>query len=164
MEALLKYLLKVCRFDGPLSEFKKRLASQTSEYSKMTLGQLVAAVPERLFNTELVQSQRPTDITEPWLTFSFGFDQGNAVLTEWASQLVSLKNDRNALVHHFFDEHQLKTLEACDKVSAELDALMARTQEPYNFVFSMVQGINAHFDDIQAGRVKFTEQPAEDRA
>jgi hypothetical protein len=158
IEGLLKYLLNVCRFDGPIGEFKKRLASETNQYSRKTLGELVGELPDKLIDTKLAQSRSPAESAEAWFTFSFGFEQGNAFVTDWAERLKSIKNERNDLVHHFLGRHYLQTLDACAKASAELDAQRERTLEPYQFLLSMVQSIKQHFGDIQAGRVRFTEQ------
>jgi hypothetical protein len=157
MEQLLKVLLTLSRFDGSLSEIKERLVKQKGRISKMTLGMLVAEIPERLLKTEHQESSEPAVLVEPWFAFTVRFTQAGETLRDLPSQLELITDKRNALIHHFIDRHNLHSIEGCNTASAELDALLEEVTKPYEFVLSLARSLQQLIEDIRADRIEVTD-------
>lgn len=160
IERLLKCLLGACNFDGPIGEINERLAGQTSPYSRDTLGTLLSRLPHSLFRVETQKSRRPVESTEPWVTFSFGFEPGSEVLSQWTAQLHTVKEERNRLIHHFLESHKLLSVDGCDKACVELDSLLERTMPPYEYLLSIVYGLTKQLSDMEKGPFDIRIVPA----
>ena len=119
VEGLLRVLLVDSHISGYMSEIRAKHARRQASIDKQTMGQVLRQyldIPQ--LNTQ--SSSEPTELKEAWISFTVAFedDQGSRRLQESLSELVAERND---LIHHFFSQWNLHSVEDSQRVQAHLD-------------------------------------------
>ena len=137
-EFLLKHLLgrSGARFES--SGLEAALAQRQDKVSDQTLGMLVRQLFEEFLFSH--SSPPPNELppiqkrhqSDRELAFAFTTTVGNELHAEWKARLETLVNDRNRLVHHFWDDFPpgtLDTPEGCQKALAGLEEQRNRIRQ-----------------------------------
>lgn len=99
IEFMLKHLISRSQLHGRASELADNLEKNKQDIHKKTLGLLA----KDLFNTVYTDTQSvepPSDLAEPWISFTFTSETDESALNDFKLKLENLINQRNELIHH----------------------------------------------------------------
>lgn len=120
LENILKFLASAQHPSMPLSEAMRTRESRIAAIRVKTMGQVAGQVVEELFSSSDASSA-PDEIVEPWLAFSYRIESDSVELERNRKALESLIKERNDLVHQLIQRWNLRDVESCRALSAELD-------------------------------------------
>ena len=138
VEHALKWLLTRNAFEGPIEEYADYFQTRAAHVNAMTLGKLV-----EMYSTEvlrdageaILEKERPAD----WVTFSFRTSAEADYIAGLRSDLKSMTDERNQLVHHFLPRWQPHNAEALTEALAYLDEQQERVRPMHEHVTSSLQ-------------------------
>ncbi|MCP5147193.1 MAG: hypothetical protein H6986_03655 [Pseudomonadales bacterium] len=113
MEGVLKYLVSHGNIAGTATELKPKFDKQKQSVSKRTLGMVVGD-----FLDGTTQPPEPEKLTEVYFSFSFETE----VDEDLKAEIEELVAERNNLIHHFFAEVEVESLDSWLNASDRLDA------------------------------------------
>lgn len=159
LEGILKFLAIVQHPSTPLSKAKVLQVTRAAAVRTQTLGQTAGQVAETLYADCDPESCAPTEISEPWLAFSFRIVADGASIETDRKTLRALIEERNKLVHHLLSRWNLHDAESCRALCAELDdqrSMIAREIERYrayaNGLREMAKELQAYLDSDEGKR------------
>lgn len=126
LEGILKFLALGQHPSTPLSKAKALRVARAESVRTRTLGQVAGQVADALYADSDAESCAPTEISEPWLAFSFRIVADADSINADRSTLKALIDERNDLVHHLLSRWNPRDLASCRALCAELDGQRSR--------------------------------------
>lgn len=143
-EQLLKSMLALQKFSGTPETLPMALDNRKAEISGRTMGTLVGRLMAEYVMKEGCEfpdeaSDRPRDSS--FFAFQAQLnlpDEDHAALQTDLRELVTL---RNALVHHFIEEHDLQTVDGCLQAQDALSASYAKIDRQFQQLRTLAAGM-----------------------
>ena len=121
IEVNLKLLLAHAQISGPVTAITKIIKKQEADNKYGMFGVLIKKYISS-FLTPRAPSDASNEIDEPHLTFSIDLDLDPAAASLEQAFVEGMSTDRNALVHHFVEQQDLRSPEHCIAACAWLDS------------------------------------------
>lgn len=154
-ERLIKAMVAHHRFSGPIHDLERSRVAQVDATARKTLGTLVGdLLGSYVVAGEIEPAERST-INPPegvnWLAMQMSLDLSSEDFARAKNELRDMVLLRNNLVHHFIEQHDLRSLDgcrgaqgalvsACNRIDQNLEQLRewAGTMEEMRLVLSRV--------------------------
>jgi hypothetical protein len=150
LEHILKFLASAQHPSTPMSKAMETRAERTDSIRVQSLGQIAGQVVEELFAAPDDEASAPTEITEPWLSFSFRIAIDESSSEDTRKTLKALIDERNQLVHHLLSRWNLRDAEGCGALSHELDQQRLRIVRETDRFRAYANTISQMANELQA--------------
>jgi len=150
LERQLKFVISIATESGTLgasgtihSNREKRIAKTRTK----TMGQLIGQVVDE-FHRNTPAQEPPEHLDQFWISSSFRVVYDDEFYERKKSVLSSLVDDRNNLIHHFFDKYDLSSVGSCQSAGAYLDEQHLILAEQLTETFDTLQQILAFREEL----------------
>ncbi len=157
-ELLVKALVVNQDIAGPISETAAILAERAAGVAKKTLGTLVRQLPGQYLVTDVKDEAEPGSPSKsPFgihASFRARLQMAPDDLQRTVAGMRELVALRNNLVHHFIQQHDLRTMEGCRAAKDALHESEIRVERELDqmkvWVDDMCEGMRAHIEHLQS--------------
>lgn len=147
IEGNLKALLASRSVSAPISELTKNWQAQAERTARRSLGMLTG---------DYVDAEDPSDAADtaasptPHLSIHHAIHWGSSEFIWTPDQLKALVESRNALAHLFLEQHELDSLEGCERALDWLD-------EQYSQAIRLLKRLRLECETVGQGWTQFAE-------
>lgn len=145
MEAMLKFVLTVGNFTGPISKTESLLNGNAKRVRSQPMGHLVEQAARALHSDP---PKPPPDIAEIWFSHSFSLKDGGSQLPQWRREMRRVVKERNSLIHNMLAAWNPNSLDSSMALCKELDGQRERIISAYNHLESVVLAIRESHQEL----------------
>ena len=145
IEKILKHLISNCSVSGNISNLEKIKDKKTKATMSLNMGVLVGQLIDNIYITkDQVEewSNRPVNekpLNETRVSFNFNIETTAEFIKQRKSELKSLVNERNHLVHHLFTDKNIHSFDDLVEVEQYLDNQRIRVIKEYSNLLEIVK-------------------------
>lgn len=121
VEKLLKHLNTSREISGYMSELEEKRKIRADEIGKLNMGPLVGQLMDNIYSEFDESRSGPENLKEPYFTFTFKIQTDADFVERRRLALKSLVDERNHLIHHFFNEFDINAIERHIEIEMYLD-------------------------------------------
>lgn len=121
IERLLKHLNTSREISGYISELEEKRKLRAEEFAKLNMGPLVGQLIDNIYSGFDESKKAPEELKEPYLNFSFKIQTDADFVERRKQALKSLVEERNHLIHHFFQEFNINAIDHYPEMECYLD-------------------------------------------
>ncbi len=149
VEHLLKRLTVMSMPPVPLSKMAVRVQKHVSAVNGSTMGTLAGKLMDTVLNSQC-EEESPREIDEAWIGFRFSIEVDAELKELHASEMQTLVEARNDLVHHFLPRWHSSVAGDAKGALQYLDTQMADTQR-------MMERLQDWLTTLESGRKEYVE-------
>jgi hypothetical protein len=144
IEAMLRFILTVTNFSGPLPKAQSHLKRRSKNVRRQSMGKLAATAAKALHSDA---PGTPPDVKEAWISLSFSLKDGGSRI-EWRAAMRHVVKERNRLIHQMVASWNPHAVESCTALCEELDQQRERMIPAYKHLESVVSAIRESHRDL----------------
>lgn len=150
IEQLLKVINTCSGISGYVSNFENSLKQRADEFHNQTMGTLVKLLFENTYSEASNSTKLDEEISEPYLSMSFGLNVDADFLESRKQSLKSLVDERNELVHHLLHKINLLSVESCLETDKYLDEQRERQITEHEQLSAVLKNMSELWGEVSA--------------